>query len=286
MLSWLSLLVFPTCAVMSAVVVGVMHRREELEDSALLREFIIVLIFGVALVYATLQRPSIQLRLHPELQLQADIEADPIYRALAHVGPEHAARFRSLLVSERATAATLPEARLQARSMLTALATARLGFADQATRIAWGRATVDTLRELQAVNPEQCYAAVSGQDLDRGTIARGLSAHNAAEFEAAVIPVLLQSPGLELPGKGMDGARSRDDKPADFNATMLEYHGIQEDIAQRYGAEVSALLTSKRFPQSPPMAADAICSARIYQLERMLQQPKATAALLIDSALR
>jgi len=271
---------------MSAVVVGVVHRGEELEDGALLGQFIIVLIFGIGLAYATLQRPTVQRLLDPELRLRADIEADPIYKALAHVGPEYAAEFRAVLVRERASAATLPEARLQARPMLTALATARLGFADQAARIAWGQATVDTLRELQAVSSGECYAAVSGQALNRATIAHGLSAHNDAEFEAAVIPVLLQSPGLERPGESLTGGRSRGDRPADFNATMLEYQRIQDDVAQRYGSEVGALLTGKRFPRSPPMAADTVCSARIYQLERMLQQPKATAALLIDSALR
>ena len=283
---WLSLVSFPACAVISAVVVGVVHRREELEDSALLREFIIVLIGCIGLLYATLQQPRIQRLLNPELQLRADIEADPYYKALAHIGPEDAARFRALLVTERATAATLPVARLQARSMLTALATARLGFADQTTHIAWGQATVDTLQELREISPDECYAAISGRNLQRDTVAHGLSAHNTAEFEAVVIPVLLQSPGLASPGEGPDRSRSHDDRPADFNATMREYQKIQDDVAQRYGPEVSALLTSKRFPRPPPVAADTVCSARIHQLEQMLQQPKATAALLIDSALR
>jgi hypothetical protein len=286
MLPWISLLTFPACAVMSAAVVGVLYRREQLEDSALLRQFIIVLVICIGLVYATLQRPSVQRRLHPQLQLQADIEADPFYKALAHIGPEYAREFRAVLVRERVTPATLPYARLQARSMLTALATSRLGWADQETRIAWGHVTVDTLRELQAISPKECYAAVSGQALSRETIARGLSAQNAAEFEAAVIPVLLESPGLETPGKGSDYARARREVPADFDATMLVYDGIENDVAKRYGSDVSALLTSKRFPQSPPMAADTVCSARIHELERMLQQPKATAAMLIDAALR
>jgi hypothetical protein len=76
------------------------------------------------------------------------------------------------------------------------------------------------------------------------------------------------------------------EEPADFDATMLVYQGIQDDVARRYGSEVSALPTSRRFPRSPPVAADTVCSARIYQVERMLKQPKATAAMLIDSALR
>jgi hypothetical protein len=287
MLQWLSLLTFPACAVASALVVGVVHRHDELEDGALLRRFIVVLAIGIGLLYTTMQRPSVQLRLHPELRLQADIEADPIYKTLAHIGPEYAERFRAVLTTERVTSDTLPQARLQTRSMLTALATERrLGFADQATRIAWGQVTLDTLRELKARNPEQCYAVLSGQALDRETLAHGFSAQNTTTFEAAALQVLLESPGIETPGKGLRRGRSDADRPADFNATMLEYQGIQNEVAQVFGPEVSALLTNKRLPQSPPMSADTVCSARIYQLDAMLKRPKATAALLIDSALR
>jgi hypothetical protein len=196
------------------------------------------------------------------------------------------ARFRAVLVTEQATSATLPQARLQARPMLTALATERLGFADQATRVAWGQVTLDSLRELKERSPKQCYAALSGQGFDRETIAHGFSAQNTAASEAAAIQVLLDSPGIESPGKSARHERREADRPADFNATMLEYHGIAEDVAQAFGPEVSELLTSKRFPRSPPMSADTVCAARIYELEAMLKRPQATAALLIDAALR
>ena len=201
--------------------------------------------------------------------------------ALAYIGPEDAARFRAVLTTERATSATLPEARLQTRSMLMALGTARLGFADQETKIAWGQMTVDTLRELTARSPEECYAALSGQALDRETLAHGFSAQNSAAFEAAVLQVLLESPGI-----GPSPVRRGADRRADFNATMREYAGIQDEVAHIFSPEVSALLTNKRFPQSPPMSADTVCAARIYQLEAMLKRPQATAALLVDSALR
>jgi hypothetical protein len=283
MLQWLPLLTLPACAVASALVVGVIHRHDELEDGALLRQFIVVLVIGIGigLLYTTMQRPSVKLRLHPELRLQADIEADPIYKALADIAPEYAAGFGDVLGTEPVTSATLSQARLQARSMLTALATARLGFADQATHIAWGQVTLDTFRELKARSSEQCYAALSGQALDRETLAHGFSTQNTAAFEAAVLQVLLESSGKGLRREGR-GA----DRPADFNATMREYQGIQDEVAQVFGPEVSALLTNKRFPKPPPMSADTVCAARIYQLEAMLKRPKATAALLIDSALR
>ena len=98
MIQWLPLLTYPACALASALVVGVAYRHDELEDAALLRRFIIVLVMGIGLVHTTMQRPSVQLRLHPELRLQADIEADPIYNTLADIVPEYAARFRAVLV--------------------------------------------------------------------------------------------------------------------------------------------------------------------------------------------
>ncbi len=281
MLQWLSLFTFPACAVAAALIVGVIHRHEEIEDGALLRQFIFVLAVCILLLYTTMQRPSVQLRLHPELRLQADIEADPIYKTLADTGPEYAARFRAVLDAEQVTSATLPQARLQARSMLTSLATNRLGFADQATRVAWGQVTLDTLRELKARSPELCYSALSGQDLDRETLAHGFSAQNTTAFEAAMLQVLRESPGI-----GRRGPRPDADQPVDFNAAMLEYHGIQEEVAHVFGPEVAALLLNKGLPQSPPMSADTVCAARIYQLEAMLKKPRPTAALLIDSALR
>jgi hypothetical protein len=286
MLQWLSLLTLPACAVTSALVVGVIHRHDELEDGALLRQFIVALGIGMGLLYATTQRPSVQLRLHPELRLQADIEADPIYKALAYIGPEYAARFRAVLATERATSATLPEARLQARSMLMALATDRLGFADQAARIAWGQAMLDTLRELKARSSEACYAALSGQALDRETLAHGFSAQNTAAFEAAALQVLLESPGIETSGKGSRRERLGADEPVNFNASMLEYDSILQEMVPVFGPAVSELFTKKRLPQSSPMSADTVCAARIYQLAAILKRPKATAALLIDAALR
>jgi hypothetical protein len=286
MLLWLSLLTVPTCAVTSALVVGVTNRHKELEDGALLRQFIVVLVIGFALLYTTSQRPSVQQRLHPELQLQAGIEADPIYQALAYIGPEYAARFLAVLDTEKVTSATLPQARLQARSMITALVTNRMGFADQSTRIAWGQVMLDTLRELQARSPEQCYAALSGQPLDRETLANGFSAQNTAAFEAAALQVLLESPGIESPGKGLHRRLPDVETAADFNASMREYDSIRQKMVPVFGPAADEFFTKKPVPQTALMSADTACAARIYQLDAVLKQPKATAALLIDSALR
>jgi hypothetical protein len=282
---WLALLTFPAGAVASALVVGFIHRHDELENGALLRRFILVLAIALGLIYTIAQRPSVQLQLHPELRLKADIEADPIYKTLADIGPEYAAQFQAVLAAEQATIATLPEARLQARTMLMALATRRLEFTDQAAHVAWGQAMLDTFRELQVRSADECYAALSGQALSRETLAHGFSAENSAEFEAAALQVL-ESSGKFLSGRFTHGGHPNTDQPADFNATMRDWQGIQDEIAQAFSPEVSALVQKNRFPPSPPMSADTVCAARIYQLDAMLKRPKAAAALLIDSVMR
>ncbi len=280
LLDWLSLLTLPGCALASAVLIGVVHRHDQLEDGPLLRRFIVVLAVCFGLFSTLMQRPDIQMRLHPELRQQAEIDADPIYQALAAVAPEDAARYRAGLDFERAHGSTLAQARLQARSMLAALVTARLQFSNQAAHVAWGQATLDTLRELQGRSADQCYAVLSGQDLDRETLAHGFSAQNTASFEAAVLQV------LESAGQFLGGKRPAGDPPADFNATMRDWQGIQDDIAKNFSPEVSALVQKDRLPSSPPLPADTVCAARIDQLDAMLQRPKAAAALMIDSILR
>ena len=170
--------------------------------------------------------------------------------------------------------------------MLAALATNRLGFADQATRVAYGQVIADSLRELRALSADECYAALSGRALDRETLAHGFSASNTMAFESAALKVLDESPGIMTRGQGPTRVPRALDAPVDFNATMLEYQRIADEVAQVYGRDVSTLLTGKRFPQSPPMSADTVCAARIYELDAMLQRPQPAAALLIDAALR
>jgi hypothetical protein len=87
-------------------------------------------------------------------------------------------------------------------------------------------------------------------------------------------------------GKGSRRARLGADEPVNFNASMLEYDSILQEMVPVFGPAVSELFTKKRLPQSPPMSADTACAARIYQLEAILRRSKATAGLLIDAALR
>jgi hypothetical protein len=75
------------------------------------------------------------------------------------------------------------------------------------------------------------------------------------------------------------------EQPADFNAAALEFRSIKAGLEREFGGDIASWISS-RDRQAWPVAEEKLCAARIAQLEAMLTRPKATAALLIDSALR
>jgi len=276
----LVLLALPLSALVAGVVVGVVHRGEALEDGALLRNFLVVLLIALVALYGVSRTHAVRSRLYPELVAQAQIDTHPLYATLLRDAPDDAARLHAVLVAERASGASLDGALRQARPLLTTMATERLGFADQSTHLAWGQVTVETLQELKARDPDACYVALSGHDLDRATLADGLSAQNTGEFQQAVIQL------YESASRGMRRERPVDETPADFNATAREFRAIIEALSQRFSPATGEFFDRKRLPQSLGGRARELCEARIYELQSMLLRPKATAALLIDSVLR
>jgi hypothetical protein len=276
----LVLFAMPLGALIAGVVVGVMHRGEALDDGALLRNFLVVLLIALVVMYAGARTDAVRMRLYPQLKVQAQIETHPLYVTVLREAPDDAARLRAALVAELATGASIDTALRQTRPLLTRLATERLGFADQATHLVWGQMTVETLLELKARDADACYASLSGHDLDRATLTNGLSAQNTEEFQQAVIQL------YESASRGMRREQPADETPADFNATAREFRAIIETLSQRFDPAISAFLDRKTLPESSDGRAGKLCEARIYELQSMLLRPKATAALLVDSVLR
>ena len=276
----LVLFALPLGALVAGVVVGIVHRGEALEDGTLLRNFLVVLLIALVALYGVSRTQAVRSRLYPELVALSQIDTHPLYATLLREAPSDAARLRAVLVAERASGASLDGALRQARPLLTTMATERLGFADQSTHIVWGQVTVETLQELKVRDPDACYAALSGHDLDRATLAEGLSAQNTGEFQQAVIQL------YESASRGMRHERPVDETPADFNKTALEFRAIIEAMSQRFSPATGEFFDRKRLPQASGGRARELCEARIYELQSMLLRPKATAALLIDSVLR
>lgn len=280
MLVALALLLLPACASVAGLLVWVLYRHETLDDDALLRHFLIFMAIGIGTAWGIGRTEAVQFRLHPELRIQAEIESHPVYSTLKEHTPSDATQLLQTLVAQTSAGASVADAFLQARPLLTAMTNAWSGWADQDSRLMWGRLFTSTLKELQAQDPELCYRALSGQTLDSQTLAHVFSAANTREFQQAVI-LVYKSADLGIRHQGPVG-----DVPADFNAATREYRVIKEELEQKFGLDVAAIVSSMEFPASPTAAPSQVCAARIYQLESMMKRPKAMAATLVHSVLR
>jgi hypothetical protein len=219
--------------------------------------------------------------LNPQLRVEAEIKKNAVYAAVEQSAPDDARKLRDFINGRLAGGATLSQALLEARTFFTQTLNERLGFADQKSRVVWGRVAVDTLKELQAQDPALCYRFMATQALDEQESTHALSAENTAEFQAAVIQ-LYQATNAGLQRRGLASG----DEPVVFNDAMLEYSKIRADIEQQLGRVAADLVIQKKLPLTPPVSADVACSARIFQLEAILKRPQGQAALLIDSVLR
>lgn len=256
-----------------------LHRHESMEDDALVRRFVFFMVMIGLGLYATISSDSVRQRLDPQFRILSEIEAQPLYQTFKRLSPDEAQRLMERLTKEMARGASLSDAMLRARMLLTAAGNERIGFTDQATRLDWGRVAVESLKELRSGDPMLCQQMIAGQSMDSQAVQQAFSEQNTRAFHTALIAV------YEAADKGMRHELPRE-PAADFNATALEFRAIQADVERRFGADVAEWVSSRQRQAPPAVAAEKLCSARIAQLEAMMTRPKATAALLIDSALR
>jgi hypothetical protein len=275
-----NLLLLPASAVLAGLLVWVLYRNERLEDGALLRHFVLILFVAVALTWKISRTEAVQMRLYPQLRVAAEVDAYPLYATLHRLAPDDGKRLLVAAAGQIGSGATVPEAFHRQRAILMTLATERLGFADQGAKIAWGRVAADTLRRLQAGDADLCYRVLSRQEVDAASLAQAFTVAEARDFEQAVIAL------YESADRGMRREWPATDQPADFNEAARQFQMIKEELERKFGAEVAATIARKDMPVSPPAAPGQLCAARIYQLEAMMRRPKATAAMLVDSALR
>jgi hypothetical protein len=207
-----------------------------------------------------------------------------VYAVIKDVASDDSKKLHDFLTIQLEKGATLPEAFLQARSLLTQLANERLGFTDQKTRIAWGNVMVDTLRELQAVDATQCYRALSSQALNETTLAHTFSAANTDAFQQVLVAVYTSA------NQGMRHDTRAGEQAVDFNDAAREFRVIRDMIEEKFSKPVADVIAKKTFKKPfselPPEPAEQLCAARIAQLDAMLERPQGMAAMLIDSVLR
>lgn len=278
----LGLLLLPICATVAGFSVWTINRRQTLDDGDLIRDFLIILAICILLAWAVSGTTAVRLCLDPQFRLQTEMDAHPIYSTIKRLShPDDIKELNNFLVLQLSHGGTLPEAFLQARALLTRLTNNRLGWADQRTRLAWAQVTVDSLKELQSLDPMLCYRVLSAKPPNQAELAHVYSAENTKAFQRGIVEV------YESAALGISNKRPPEDKHVEFNAAALEYSVIQGEVAERFGEPISKVATNKRaFPEIPTESPEKICAARIFQLEAMLERPQPMAAFLIDSILR
>jgi hypothetical protein len=276
----IELLFTPLCAMLAGAIIWLMYRGESLDDAVLIRNFVILLVVFSASGYAFLRTDGMRMRLEPAYRIQREIEGLPLYVTMAQHAPSDAEALSKLLAAEMAAGASLPEALQVARPMLWRELKYRSGFADQAMRLEYARYITDTLKEFQASDPALCHRILTHQPLDRATLLQKFTPENAAAFH------VMASHVYESADRGMRNERNPNEKTAEFNTVALQYREIQEEIEERFGEDVAALLRPDRIASAPASSAARLCKARIYQLEAMQKRPKEIASRLTDSILR
>ena len=267
------------CATVAGVIVWLLHRNESLEDTELQRNFLIVFGIFFGLGWGVLRTDTVRMHLDPAFRIKTEIEANALFRTINGIDASGTGTsLRRSLEAQMIAGASLTEALARARPLLGGAARHRLGFADQQTRIMWARYVADTLRELQQQDPERCYLMMSGGAFD----ARGgaLSAENTKTFHAALIRL------YESSDRTMRRERSPTDVAADLDASRREFAAINEELRGRYGPEVAAAITGRKFGDAPPASAATMCRARIFQLEAILKRPQGLTSMLVGDALR
>jgi hypothetical protein len=272
------LLFAPLAASIAGVGLWALYRHESMEDGQLVRRFVFLGVMAGMALYAAISSDSMRLRIDPHFKMASEIDAHPLYDTFKRLSPDEAQVLRESLTKEMSQGATISDAMLRARAWLTAAGNHRIGFTDQATRLNWGRVAVDSLEELRSQDALLCQQMISGQQVDTQSLQQAFSEKNTAAFHSALIAV------YEAADKGMRHELQRE-QPADFNAAALEFRLIKAGLEREFGGDIASWISS-RDRQAWPATEEKLCTARIAQLEAMLTRSKATAALLIDSALR
>jgi len=275
-----ALALLPLAAALAGLLLWITTRDEALGDAALVLRFTLLLALATLAAWSAGRTEAVQLRINPALRAQRALEAQPVYAAFQQHLPGELPALQDALLARARRGEALEEAFRQIRPMLARVAVDRLGFADQASRVLWGRQTAATLRALGAVDPAACYAAIAAQPIGEHTLASAFSAQQQADFQQAVVAVLESGDRKSRQGPPPG------DEPVEFNAIQAEYVVIREALLAQHGAEAVAAIDTKSVPAEPVVPAAQVCEARIAQLEAILERPRPMASMLVDAVLR
>lgn len=283
MIEWLPILIFPACALVAVVVIAVVQRGAELDDRGLLMSFAVLFSIALLLVFGVLRTQWGQGKLDPTIELAAQLEAHPVIQALTRFHGDDNLALSTAMLAEMDRGLSISQVLEKVRPALARIGQERLGFADEAAHIAWGKVELQALRELRRRDVQACAALALNQSEPKGylALASGMSAENQQAFEQAFVAVL----------ESADAGMRREGKPPsqDISLDQLQrrYGEIRKPLTQRHGEQVADYLARRRFEALPTFSdTGVLCDYRIDQLDAILREPPAMAARMLDAAMR
>lgn len=283
MSDWLPILIFPACALLAVVVIALVQKGKELDDRGLLLSFAVLFSVALLLAMGLLRTQWAQTRLDPTLELAAQLQTHPVIVALDTFHGDDNLALRTAMLADMDRGQSLSASLQKVRPALSLIGRDRLGFADEAAHLAWGKVELGALRELASRDVKQCAAlALSQTDANAYLpLGSGMSAENQQAFEAAFV-ALLTSADAGLRKQGTPPSQN-----IDFNQAQQRYVQLHAALKQRYGATVDEFFGRRRFEKLPPFDdVRVLCEYRIAQLDAYLCEPPAMAARLLDAAMR
>lgn len=270
-----ALLFLPCCAALAGTVLYLTHRDDELDNDTLVRHFIVLLI-AVALVgWGVCRTKPVRVLIDPEFALQTALEANPVYAAMQQGGKEDLAVLHRFLVGPLSKGRSVNDALVEARPLLTRLAEEHLDFAKPQIRVGWAQASAAALHEARQHGGRTCYALVAGKT-EPGEPAPGpFSAQNTAAFQRAVT-ALYEERSRPVDPKTALAAPSVERE--ELNAVRT---ALRDKIVARFGPEVATHVRKQAYGPAPEALFDAICEARLYQLDAILDHPTPLASELL-----
>jgi hypothetical protein len=269
------LLLFPVAALFAALVCWRFNREPE-SASAAFQDFMVPFVVAVVLLYGFSNTTWVRLRIDPVFRLQTEINAHPLYQAIraSHLDDNEA--FYKALMTDGLRGSSLDHLFKLARPLLNKMGNEKALWADPASRIAWGKITVATLRELQDQGGSACIDVLANRAASVQALGK-LSEANTREFQQILTRVLTTS--------------TQDQRPKTAPAISWENgsqqaRSILESIKLRHGEMAANIVFQRQFSTIPPEQESAVCAARIQQLEETTNTPPAMAAYLLSSFIR
>lgn len=279
-----SLLLLPVSALCGALLVGVLHRHEDLDDGPLVRHFLFMLALFVVAFVGIGRTAPVRRVIDPVWRISQDIQKHPVAVAAMNLSPDRGQLIQAHLAARMVRGASLADALSLERQLLYAQATDVLGFSDQRTHVQWAHGVHDMLEELRTADPAGCFhLRADGRTAGSAAAPYRFAAAHDAEFNAAFIAVMQSA----LQGMKHDNFLPRD-PPVDSDAAALAWREVDEAVAIRFGDDVARSLRATDSRAHGPVDIDdvTLCDARLLQLEEMLSRPTGIAARLTDSLLR